>query len=313
MLVEAMPLFHPVQLARPLARLFACGSLLLFLACCAVAAAQPSATATLRPAFEASLDAVPDAPLPQSSIPQSPISQSQDPAAPGTGKAVTLRDTPLNIVKDQGAIWTSPVRLREGDLKWLVPLGLATAVAITTDHQAMSSEVSHDPKFNHDNVVASDVFTGALVAVPVLLIGKGQWRNDNQDKEAGILSGEALVDGVVVEQGMKLIFWRERPSADNAKGKFFQAGVGVDSSFPSSHSVLAWSSAAVLAEEYPSWWQQLGIYSMAAGVSVTRVLGQEHFPSDVLVGSAVGWIKYVVETKLNRDELFRCLLLGSGG
>jgi membrane-associated phospholipid phosphatase len=54
--------------------------------------------------------------------------------------------------------------------------------------------------------------------------------------------------------------------------------------------MLAWSSAAVIAEEYPSRWVQIGVYSMAAGVGVTRVLGQEHFPSDVLVGSAAGWL-----------------------
>jgi membrane-associated phospholipid phosphatase len=132
--------------------------------------------------------------------------------------------------------------------------------------------------------------TGALIAVPVALMGKGQWFNDDQGKEAGILGGEAIVDGVVVEQGMKLIFWRERPSADGAKGKFFQASAGVDSSFPSSHTVLAWSSAAALAGEYTSWWQQAGLYSMATGVTVTRVLGQQHFPSDVLVGSAAGWL-----------------------
>jgi membrane-associated phospholipid phosphatase len=40
----------------------------------------------------------------------------------------------------------------------------------------------------------------------------------------------------------------------------------------------------------------IAAYSLAAGVSITRVLGQEHFPSDVLVGSACGWLigRYVV-------------------
>ena len=65
---------------------------------------------------------------------------------------------------------------------------------------------------------------------------------------------------------------------------------GFDSSFPSSHSVVAWSAAAVLAGEYPSRWTQLFIYSAATGVSLTRVMGQQHFPSDVLVGSAAGWL-----------------------
>jgi membrane-associated phospholipid phosphatase len=31
-------------------------------------------------------------------------------------------------------------------------------------------------------------------------------------------------------------------------------------------------------------------YGLATAVSLTRVLGQQHFPSDVLVGSAVGWL-----------------------
>jgi hypothetical protein len=250
------------------------------LAGCLSAGAQSSAGPNPQTALESSLNSLPDAPEPQ----------SQNPSAPAYSDSVTLRETPLNILKDQAAIWTSPARIHESDLKWIVPLGLATTVAITADHQAMSSEVSHNPKFNHDNVLASDVFTGGLVAAPVALFGMGQFQGDAHSREAGILGGEALVDGVVVEQGLKLMFWRERPLVDGAKGKFFQSSVGVDSSFPSSHSVLSWSSAAVLAAEYPTWWKQLGIYSLATGVSVTRVLGQEHFPSDVLVGSAAGWL-----------------------
>ncbi len=246
---------------------------LIFVVACAIATAAAPVSAQQGATTAASL---PDAPAPQ----------AENSTDASKNAAVTLHQTPANILKDQAAIWTSPARLREQDLKWLIPLGLATAVAITADHQVMSSEVSHNAQFNHDNVLASDALTGVLIAVPAALIGKGQLGHDDSSKEAGILSGEALVDGLVVEQGMKLIFWRERPSMDNARGKFFQTSVGTDSSFPSSHTVLAWSSAAVLAAEYPAWWQQAGIYMMASGVSVTRVLGQQHFPSDVLVGSA---------------------------
>jgi membrane-associated phospholipid phosphatase len=93
-----------------------------------------------------------------------------------------------------------------------------------------------------------------------------------------------------VEQRLKLIFWRERPNVDNARGLFFQSTAGWDSSLPSSHGVLAWSAAAVIAAADPSRWTQLGVYSLASGVSLTRVLGQEHFPTDVLVGSIAGWL-----------------------
>ena len=49
-------------------------------------------------------------------------------------------------------------------------------------------------------------------------------------------------------------------------------------------------AASALAAEYPAPWTQFALYSAATGVSLTRVIGQEHFPSDVLVGSSLGWL-----------------------
>ncbi len=221
---------------------------------------------------------LPDAPQPH-------IAQKQVRQQP-----VTVMQTPRSILQDQKAIWTSPARLRARDLRWFGPLALATGAAIATDHRAMSQVVSHDPSFNNANVNASNALIGGLIATPVALFGVGHLKQDEHAREAGILSGEALVDGLVVEQGMKLIFWRERPAADSARGRFFQTGVGPDSSFPSSHSVVAWSVASELAGEYPSKWKQFLLYTAATSVSLTRVMGQEHFPSDVMVGSAAGWL-----------------------
>ena len=232
----------------------------------------------------ASQTPTPPTPAENTSLPDAPVPQSAD------KQAVTLRNTPMQFAIDQKAIWMSPVRLRPHDLKWLLPLAAATGAGIATDHHTMDSVVSHGGSFNQVNVNASNVLIGGFIAAPVALYGLGRYRDDAHAREAGILSGEALVDGVVVEQGMKLIFWRERPSQDNTRGLFFQGRAGVNSSFPSSHAVLAWSAAAVFAEEYPSRWSQLGVYSLATGVSLTRVLGQQHFPTDVLVGSAAGWL-----------------------
>jgi len=111
------------------------------------------------------------------------------------------------------------------------------------------------------------------------------------------LSGEALADSVVVDQVAKIIFRRERPLYNNAAGDFFSSSPGKNNAFPSSHSMLAWTIAGVVAGEYPSKWVQLGTYSLATSVSLMRVLGQEHFPTDVLVGGAAGWLigHYVFE------------------
>lgn len=213
-----------------------------------------------------------------------------DAPQPAAEQEVTLRSVPSDILHDQAVIWTSPARIRLHNLVWLAPLGAATGVAIATDRTAMRDVVSHDPGFNNDNINASNALVGGFIAAPVAMYGYGFLEHQPHARQAGILTGEAMVDGVVVEQGMKLIFWRERPAVDNYRGRFFQSSVGIDSSFPSSHCVIAWSAAAAIAGEYPSRWTEAAVYTAATGVSLTRVLGQEHFPSDVLVGSAAGWL-----------------------
>jgi len=219
-----------------------------------------------------------------------PQPQAAAPAPPVTGDSVTLRGTPLDILKDQGAIWTSPIRIRDRDLAVLVPLTLAATLAVTTDHQAMTSSRLNDASLNSHANTASQGLLGGFVAAPVLLYGLGHIHHDNHATETGILAGEAMVDGLVVDEVLKVATMRERPALDGAKGKFFQRSVGVDSSFPSTHSIIAWSSATVIASEYHGPLTQIAAYGLATGVSLSRVLAKQHFPSDVVVGSAVGWL-----------------------
>jgi membrane-associated phospholipid phosphatase len=224
------------------------------------------------------------------------VPQDTLPDAPAAQVPVTEKGLPLAILKDQIPIWTSPVRIRPHDLIWLLPLGAATGVTLATDADAMRN-VSRDRSFNKDSVNASNYLLGCEIAVPVGLYGVGLFKGNAHARETGILSGEALADSVVVEEVMKIIFRRERPLYNNAAGDFFAPNTGANGSFPSSHSMLAWTLAGIVAGEYPSKWVQVGVYSVASGVSVTRVLGQEHFPTDVLIGGAAGWLigHYVFE------------------
>lgn len=216
--------------------------------------------------------------------------QGNLPNAPAPQPEVTVKSIPLNVLRDQKAIWTSPAKIRIQDLDWLVPLGAVTGLAIATDRDAMLHVVPIDTQLNNRSTSISNALTGGMVAAPVALFGLGAMKGSARAREAGLLGAESMIDGVIVEQGLKLVFWRERPGVDNSKGKFFQRSAGADGSFPSTHSVVAWSSAAVLADEYPSFMSRLLIYGAATGVSITRVAGQQHFPSDVVVGSAVGWL-----------------------
>jgi membrane-associated phospholipid phosphatase len=218
--------------------------------------------------------------------------------------AATLRNTPRNILKDQAAIWTSPIRLRPSNIAGPAVLVLATTVAITTDRQVMSSSRLNDAALNRHAETASNGLVGALIGLPVAFYGVGRMHHDSHAQETGILGSEAMIDGIAVNEVIKLVARRERPFVDNARGKFFQSSVGSDSSFPSNHCVFAWSSAAVIASEYPDWRSQFAVYGVATGVSATRILARQHFPSDVLVSSAVGWMigRYVFHRRQRSHE-----------
>jgi hypothetical protein len=240
-----------------------------------------------------------DGPLPDAPVAGARAAGAPDAHAPKEASAqaedygfnkVTLGHMLRNVVHDQGAIWTSPLRIHAHDLPWLLTLSGATAAAVATDQRTLRDIVSHDPSLNSDSTNVSNVAIGGMIAVPVAIYGVGYFRHNDHARETGVLGSEALIDGVGVEQGMKLIFWRERPNMDQGRGKFFQTSAGIDSSFPSSHAVLAWSAAAVIASEYPRPLVQVGIYSAATAVSLARLMGQQHFPGDLLAGSAAGWL-----------------------
>jgi len=67
-------------------------------------------------------------------------------------------------------------------------------------------------------------------------------------------------------------------------------------SFPSTHTAIAFASATFLHEEYKeqSVWYGVAGYSIATATGVIRMLNNEHWMSDVLVGAGMG----ILSTKI---------------
>jgi membrane-associated phospholipid phosphatase len=203
-----------------------------------------------------------------------------------------------NLVLDQKDIWTSPFRMKPGDLKWGVPFAGITTGLIMTDRTA-----SHEASRNHVN--ASKTFSDAGLAVfgassaGFYLLGR--YTGDSLKRETGILSGEAMVNALAVDEVLKYAFQRQRPFEDKGAGRFFQSGS--QNSFPSAHATLAFAFASVIAHEYPGWLTKMLAYGGASAISLARVTGKEHFPSEVFVGGVLGYFigEHVYRTHHDRD------------
>jgi len=196
----------------------------------------------------------------------------------------------VNILKDQRAIWTSPFHLHESDAKWLAPLGISTIALIATDRRTSGELVEHGDnrtrlRIRKDISQVGSLYSTAGVAAVFYLAGRAS--NNGRARETGLLGAEALIDSQIVVQAIKLVSQRQRPPVDNSSGEFFAGG----HSFPSGHAISSWSMATIIAQEYGQHRPlvRVGVYGLAAAVSLSRFTGRNHFLSDVLVGSALGY------------------------
>ena len=193
----------------------------------------------------------------------------------------------INILRDQRAIWTSPFHISSSDAHYLAPIGIGAVALIATDRRT-AGEVDNGgslPSVSRNFSRLGTEYSVGGVAAAFYLIGRA--RGNARARETGLLSAEALIDSGIVVEALKAITQRPRPRVDNASGEFFDKG----NSFPSGHAINAWSLATVIAYEYGQHRPliRFGAYGLATAVSLSRYTGRNHFLSDVLVGSALGY------------------------
>ena len=191
-----------------------------------------------------------------------------------------------HIFHDQAAIWTAPFHAGNYEKKLVVPAMFTVAAVFATDRYtsgwvdktgtlpAASRFVSH---------FGQAYSTGGIAAAFYLA---GRITHNQRARETGVLAAEALIDTGIVTEVLKVSTQRQRPNVDEHFGEFFDGG----SSFPSGHSSSIWSVATVIAYEYKNNpWIKYGAYAGAVAVSMSRYSGRNHFLSDIVAGSAIGF------------------------
>jgi membrane-associated phospholipid phosphatase len=201
---------------------------------------------------------------------------------PGIGS--DLKTVIHNIGSDEVRIWTAPAHLKWRDAEWLAPLAGVTAGLIATDRDVANTVARH-PNWQSRSVTLSNAGLGLAAGSAGGFYLWGRWTRDSHKRETGLLTGEAMVDAFTVFEPIKLAAGRERPFV-NTEGDFLDRG----SSFPSGHATMAFAAATVIAHEYPGPLTQVLAYGGASAIAISRVTGQQHFPSDVVVGSTLGYL-----------------------
>ncbi len=235
------------------------------------------------------------------SLPPAPASQGTPgspklPPAPQEARPCRLSSLGVcarHVVEDEKGIVLSPLRSPAHYLLWAVPWAVGTGVTVHYD-TGMIQDLGVNPT-REDHFEKVSTYGG--IVLPYAAAGAGYFvgekRQDNAMTDTAVLAAEAMADATILDEGLKYAIDREGPMLDNARGKLWPQGVSGwpnSPSMPSEHAMNVWSFAHVVGGQYNGIATRAIVYGLATTVSASRVIARQHFPSDVIVGSALGWL-----------------------
>lgn len=209
---------------------------------------------------------------------------SADPGSPTqTEERGPVRRGIARTIQDQKELYRAP--FQRSNVKWDVLVLAGTGALIATDRHIER----HLPGGNVDLYGnTSNIALGGTAGALALFWGYGLKTHNEHLKEMGLLEMEALVNTFLIYTPMQVIAGRQRPGEGNGYGDFWRHH-NIDTSFPAGHPMFTITMATVVAHEYPKPWVKALAYGAAAAVMGGRLLGRDHWSSDVFVGSTLGY------------------------
>jgi membrane-associated phospholipid phosphatase len=205
------------------------------------------------------------------------------------------------LIADQKQIWSFPIRLVQGQDWTPTAAVLGTTAGLVAFDPSEAGYFRHTPTFHGFN----NVFTGnataiGMGAVPASLYAIGLIRSDSKMQHTALLAGEAMADAAILTTVLKNATRRVKPAGFPASGNlsdswFEKRGspssyIKGNGSFPSGHTMEAFSVATIIARRYQNHrWVPYAAYGLAAVVGFSRLSLSVHFLSDVFMGGALGY------------------------
>jgi membrane-associated phospholipid phosphatase len=244
------------------------------------------------PTFEPALETPPPLPAPVTPL-YSPVTK------PSPEREISWRQLVPNMVQDQKRIWLFPVSVAHGNhLKPLLAITAVTAGFVAIDEHNAKYFRNTQTFSGFNKVVSGSNASLGMEIFPAAFYAIGLARKDSYAQHTVLLAGEAVLDSEILTSVMKDIDRRFRPASVPPNGDFshswfkethgsYLGGVG---SFPSGHTIAAFSIATVFAKRYPNpRWHVWLAYGLASMIGFSRVSLQSHFSSDVFAGAALGY------------------------
>jgi membrane-associated phospholipid phosphatase len=208
---------------------------------------------------------------------------------------------------------TSPLRATSNDWLEIGAFGLVTTgVVLFADKpiNRVAINIRNTSKTAVNTSLYVTNFGGLYEGYTLVALGAyGYIFKKEKTKTTTFLATQAYITAAAIETALKYLTGRQRPSyydpvtmtnSPTWHGPFYQFSAykygghppnGSYTSFPSGHTTVAFAAATVFAMEYKNTpFVPIVAYSAASLIGLSRLVQNQHWASDVLVGAALGYL-----------------------
>lgn len=236
--------------------------------------------------------------------------------APGPLSAQTAHgDTDIHRVNgryfakigiDLGKVLISPIHWKGNDLLLFGGTVATTALTMAFLDHGTREWIEDHQKTSLTKFSLSVTHLGEapfLVGLSAVLYAGGEAFKNDGLRMTGLMGLESFCIAGIVVNGIKYLFARARPlSGEGPNSLHWFSFKNKQHAFPSGHSAAAFAVAAVIAGQSRNFLVGAVSYGLASLVAVSRVNNNEHWASDVLAGSIIGYFIGKKVLILNRSS-----------
>jgi membrane-associated phospholipid phosphatase len=193
---------------------------------------------------------------------------------------------------DFKSVLTSPGRWGAGDWAGFAALAGAGTILFVFDGKAYDwvQRQRTEGSVDASSVISKFGNGGYLAGLMAALYASGEIFDDRGLRKTSLLCLESFLSTTALVWTGKIVLGRARPYADEGVGSFrpfsFENG---HHSLPSGDAAGAFAVASVIAAESKSFLVDALAYGAAGLAALWRVHDRKHWPSDVFIGSALGF------------------------
>lgn len=194
-------------------------------------------------------------------------------------------------VNDIGRAAASPARLERGDLLPLAGVIGGGLLLYSMDGQIRAAARRSRTKTLDDISKQAEKLGNGGYDLGITAAGwlAGRAFSDEKLQRVSLLAAESFLAANGIGTVGKYVAGRSRPYTGESKATFHPFNFKTArTSFPSGHSVSAFSVASVYAASYDSLAVKAAAYGLAGAVALQRVYSDKHWASDVFFGAALG-------------------------